>query len=79
LAFSGVRLLLSSGAHRDIEHADSARRDGPFFIVTRLYTDINRAETVLTLRAEDVVAAEILTDGVRTDYVIGCGKSPQQR
>ena len=30
---------------------------------------LNRAETVLTLRYEDVIGAEVLNDGVRIDRV----------
>ena len=68
-----VRLLLASGDRRTIEPADSARLDGPFFIVSRWYPDLNRRETVLTLRAENVVGAEVLKDGVRIDYIPGRG------
>lgn len=68
-----VRLLLSSGDRRTVEHADSARLDGPFFIISRWYPDLNRRETVLTLRSADVVGAEVLKDGVRIDYIAGSG------
>jgi hypothetical protein len=71
MAFTGVRLLLSSGTHRVVEHADSARVDGQFFIVSRWYPDLNRRETVLTLRSEDVVCAEIVVNGARTEDVVG--------
>jgi len=68
-----VRLLLSSGGQRTIDAADSARLDGPFFLVRRRwYPDLNRTETVLTLRSEDVIGAEVLK-GVRIDYIPGCG------
>src|SRR5207247_7657726 len=58
-----VRLFLSSGGQRTIDAADSARLDGPFFLVRRRYPDLNRTETVLTLRSEDVVGADVLKDG----------------
>jgi hypothetical protein len=66
-----VRLFLSSGDQRTIAHADSARIEGSFFIVSRWYPDLNRRETVLTLRAEDVAGAEVLEDGVKIDYIAG--------
>jgi len=72
-----VKLLLSSGAQRIVEDADSARLDGAFFIINRWYPDLNRTETVLTLRADDVVAAEIVKDGIVTDCVLGAGISQQ--
>ena len=70
-----VRLLLSSGGHRTVDGADSARSDGPFFLVRRSYPDLNRTETVLTLRSEDVIGAEVLKDGVRIDYIPGRGQA----
>jgi hypothetical protein len=66
-----VKLHLSSGAQRVIENADGARLDGAFFLVTRCYRDLRRVETVLTLRAQDVVAAEVSENGIRTEYVRG--------
>jgi hypothetical protein len=75
VAFSGVILLLSSGSQRTVEHADSAHVEGPFFVVTRWYRDLNRRETVLTLRSDDVVAAEIVKDGVRINCVPGGGEA----
>jgi hypothetical protein len=69
-----VRLLLSSGTERVVEAADSVRLDGPFFLVSRSYPDLNRAETVLTLRSEDVIGAEVLKDGMRIAYVRGAAK-----
>jgi len=68
-----VRLLLSSGGERIVDAADSARLDGPFFLVRRSYPDLNRTETVLTLRSDDVIAAEVLKDGLRIDYIAGRG------
>ena len=66
-----VRLFLSSGSHRTVDAADSARLDGPFFLVRRWHPDLKRTETVLTLRSEDVIGAEVLKDGVRIDYIAG--------
>jgi hypothetical protein len=51
--------------------ADGARADGPFFVITRPHTGSGRIETILTLRTQDVVAAEILKDGVVIDRVLG--------
>lgn len=70
-----VRLFLSSGGQRTIDAADSARLDGPFFLVRRWYPDLNRTETALTLLSEDVIGAEVLKDGVRIDYIPGCGQA----
>jgi hypothetical protein len=72
-----VRLFLSSGTERVLETADAARLDEPFFIITRWHSEIRQLETVLTLRAEDVVAAEVLKNGVRVDYVVGRGPPPR--
>jgi hypothetical protein len=66
-----VRLFLSSGGERTVDAADSARLDGPFFLVRRWHLDLNRTETVVTLRSEDVIGAEVLKDGVRIDYIPG--------
>ena len=67
-----VRLLVSSGGYRTVDGADLARSDGPFFLVRRSYPDLNRTETVVTLRSEDVIGAEVLKDGVvRIDYIPG--------
>ena len=68
-----VRRLLSSGDRRTIDGADSARLDGPFFLVRRSYPDLNSTETVLTLRSDHVIAAEVLKDGLRIDYIAGRG------
>jgi hypothetical protein len=69
-----VRLLLAVGTERIVEAADSAQVDGPFFVVRRSYSDLNRTETVLTLRSEDVIGAEILKGGMVIAYVPGGGK-----
>jgi hypothetical protein len=55
-----VRLFLSSGAQRTVESADAARLDDPFFIVTRRDANTGRVDTLLTLRAVDVVAGEVV-------------------
>ena len=68
-----VRLFLSSGGQRTVDAADSARLDGPFFLVRRWHPDLNRTETVLTLLSQDVIGAEVLKDGVRIEYIQGCG------
>jgi hypothetical protein len=68
-----VRLLLTSGGQRIVHHADAARRDGPFFIVFRSDPDPNRCETLLTLRADEVIGAEIIKDGINTEYIPGGG------
>jgi hypothetical protein len=70
-----VRLLLANGGERFIEKADAARVDEPFFLVTRWHADIRQLETVLTLLAKDVAAAEIIKNGVRTDCVVVNGTS----
>jgi hypothetical protein len=62
-----------------LETADAARRDEPFFLVTRWHSEIRQVETVLTLRAEDVVAAEVLSNGVRVDDVVGRGRPRDDR
>jgi hypothetical protein len=68
-----VRLFLSSEEQRTVDAADSARLDGPFFLVRRSYPNLNRTETVLTLRSGEVIGAEVLQDGVRIDFIPGCG------
>jgi hypothetical protein len=65
-----VRIILRSGDRRMVETADAARVSGPFFEVTQKYRE-GMIHTVLTLRADDVVGAEILKDGVVVDYVLG--------
>jgi hypothetical protein len=69
-----VRLFLTSGGERMVPTADAARADGPFFLITRRHPT-GRVDTVLTLRTEDVVAAEILENGAVVDYVLGGGQS----
>ena len=70
---TAVRLLLFSGGERTVDAADSAHLDGPFFLVRRSYPDLNRTQTVLTLPSDDVIAAEVLKDGLRIDYIAGRG------
>jgi hypothetical protein len=63
-----VVIFLTSGAQRVVETADSARFDGPFFVVTR--KDLFSARIVtLTLRSVDVVGAEVFVDGASIDYI----------
>jgi hypothetical protein len=70
-----VTLFLSSGTQRIIEAADSAHLADAFFLVTKRDPGTGRVDTLLTLRSTDVVAAEVLKDGVRTDYVLGRGQA----
>ena len=65
-----VRLFLPSGARRELD-ADGAHMDGPFFLVTRWDARLERTQTVLTLRFEDVVSAEVVKDGVSVEFVSG--------
>jgi hypothetical protein len=58
-----------------VDTADGAQLDGAFFLVTRVRQASGRVDTVLTLRAADVVGAEVLQDGVRIDYVSGKGEA----
>ena len=44
-------------------------------MVSRWYPDLKRTETLLTLRSEDVIGAEVLKDGVRIDYIPGRGRA----
>ena len=67
----GVRIFLTSGGERIVETADAARVSGPFFEVTCRHPLSGRIETVLTLRTQDVIRAEVVQDGVVTDYVLG--------
>ena len=68
-----VVLYLTSGDRRTFEQADGARLNDTFFIVTRRYPDIGHVQTVLTLLSKDVVAAEVLENGVRVEFVLGLG------
>ena len=43
--------------------------------VRLFHPDLNRTETVVTLRSEDVIGAEVLKDGVRIDYIPGRGQA----
>jgi hypothetical protein len=75
-ARTAVTLLLSSGETRTVDGADSARLVDGFFEITRHDHLTNRIDVVLTLRSQDVIGAEILTNGVKTAYVIGKGALP---
>jgi hypothetical protein len=67
----------ASGDTRVVEQADGARLDGPFFLVTRWHAGIRLLETVLTLRSQDVIAAEVLHNSVRTEYVLGSARGAE--
>jgi hypothetical protein len=64
---------MSSGAIRIVDGADSAVLDDAFFVITRRDSRTGRIDVILTLRSEDVVGAEILSNGVRTAHVAGKG------
>jgi hypothetical protein len=74
-----VRVLLASGGERIVEEADGARLDGRFFLITRRLLRTGESETVLTLSASDVVGAEIVENGVVTDYVPGSERAVGDR
>ena len=65
-----VRLFLASGGERVIDEADAVRVDEPFVLVTRWYPGIRQVQTVLTLLATDVTAAEVTANGIRTEYIV---------
>ena len=44
--------------------------DVPFFMVSRWDSILKRCQTVLKLRSQDVVSAEIQRDGVSTEFVL---------
>ncbi len=69
-----VRLHLSSGIVRLIVDADAARLDEPFFIVTRRNPLGEGEITVLTLLSSDVVAADVVKEGVKISQVCGSGR-----
>lgn len=62
-----------------METADSARFDGPFFVVTRKDPFSARIVTLLTLRSVDVVGAEVFVDGASIDYILSPGESSGER
>ena len=72
-----VSLVLASGARRDV-NGDGAHMDGPFFMVTTWDHQLQRIQTVLTLRSQDVVRADIQKDGVTTGYVLGAGLTQKE-
>ena len=65
-----VRLFPASGGERVIDEADAVRVDEPFVLVTRWYPGIRQVQTVLTLLATDVTAAEVTANGIRTGYIV---------
>jgi len=67
-----VRLFLASGVQRDFD-PDGAHMDVLFFMVSRWDSLLKRCQTVLTLRSQEVVSAEIQRDGVSTEFVSGAG------
>ena len=69
-----VRLFLISGEERIVPTADAARVDGAFFAITRRSAGTDHVETVLTLRTQDVIFAEIVENDAVTDYVLGGGR-----
>jgi hypothetical protein len=69
-----VRLLLSSGKERIVDKGEAARLRGSFFIVSRWDPVTRQDETILTLLGQDVVAAEVVHDGVATEFVLGGGR-----
>ena len=73
-----VRLFLASGAQRNVVEADGAHMDGPFFLVTRWDARLQCRQTVLTMRSQDVVSAEIEKDGVSVELVLGAGDKPKE-
>jgi hypothetical protein len=70
-----VKVFLRSGESRMVDTADAARLSGHFFEITQKDRG-GLIHTVLTLRAADVIAAEILRDGKLVDYVVG-GAQPR--
>ena len=73
-----VRLFLASGVRRLLVEADGAHMDGPFFMVTRWDARLQCRQTVLTMRSQDVVSAEIETDGASVELVLGAGVNPKE-
>ena len=68
---TAVRVFCSSGEVRTIHGADSALQDDAFFVITRRNHLTNGIDVVLTLRSQDVIGAEIVTNGIKTAYVEG--------
>jgi MEDS: MEthanogen/methylotroph, DcmR Sensory domain len=67
---SAVRVFVCSGECRMVDTADAARLNSHFFEITQKDRD-GVIRTLLTLRAADVLGAEILRDGKVVDYVVG--------
>jgi hypothetical protein len=72
-----VKLFFVSGIQRTVDTADSARLDAAFFIVARRDPETGRVDTVLTLRSTDVIAAEVLMNGIATDYILARGETSE--
>lgn len=53
-----------------VENADEARLSGHFFEIKETYRE-GLVHTVLTLRADEVIGAEIVKDRQVVDYVLG--------
>ena len=68
-----VKITMASGEDRIVNELDGAPMDGPFFLATRWYSNLQSSHTVLTLRSRDVVRAEIQKDDGTTEYVLGAG------
>ncbi|MGH9241443.1 MAG: hypothetical protein ACRD3G_25630 [Vicinamibacterales bacterium] len=71
-----VVLYLTSDEERKVEGADAARLDGGFFVVAKRRPGTGALETVLTLWAPDVIAADVTENGVTVNRVLGLGKRP---
>jgi hypothetical protein len=71
-----VILVLASGERRVLE-ADGAHMEGPFFMVTRWDAGLQRSQTVVTLRSQDVVRAEIHRDADTVEVVLGAAVIPK--
>lgn len=67
-----VRVFLASGGQRLLNDADGAHCEGPFFLVTRSYVDLDCVATVLTLLCKDVVMADVEKGGAM-ERVLGTG------
>lgn len=50
--------------------------DGPFFMVTRWDSRLQRTQIVLTMRSQDIVSAQIQNDDGTTEFVLGAGGLP---
>ena len=73
-----VILFLASGDQRVLDEADGAHMDGPFFVITRWDSRLQRTQTVVTMRSQDVVSAEIQKDDGTTEFVLGAAGLPRK-